>query len=56
MPEMNACFKCRLSLPNSYLTPVELSNPAGQKKKGYLCETCKTAIIAQQKGRTNGNG
>ena len=50
---MNACSKCRLSLPNCYLTPVVMRNQQGQTKKGYLCERCKSLVDAQQKGQGN---
>ena len=53
MNTMNACSKCNLFLPNSYLTPVILRNNQGQQKKGYLCITCKSLIDAEQKGKNN---
>jgi hypothetical protein len=49
--KMNSCSKCKLSLPNNYLTPVILRNNQGQQKCGYLCENCKTIIKTQQKGQ-----
>ena len=51
---MNQCSRCKLSLPNNYLTPCVMQNQTGQRKKGFLCENCKKVIDAQQKGKTNG--
>ena len=50
---MNSCDKCKLSLPQNYLTPVVMRNQAGQTKKGYLCISCKGLIDAQQKPNPN---
>jgi len=48
---MNACDKCKLCLPNNYLTPVIMRNQRGQTKKGYLCINCKSIIDVEQKGK-----
>lgn len=48
---MNSCEKCKLCLPQNYLTPVIMRNKTGQTKKCYLCINCKAIIDAEQKGK-----